>query len=104
MQCNDPGPLGPCSINRFAPSLKHAGENVGIDLEKPIDLSQMRVNSISHHLQDVANGFKLEVVRETELETFVINEYGEREFLTITFSLRSQRMAKFTDDEPKTQG
>lgn len=97
MQCNDFGPLEPCGINRFFPSIKHAGENVGIDLEKPIDLSQMRVNSISSSVDD--SNFRLEVIRETELETYVINEFGERELLTITFSLRSQRRAKLTFDE-----
>lgn len=74
------------------PQIKEAGRMIDIDLEKPIDLSQMRVYQVSAETKEI-NGFYY-VIRKSELFAYVINDDGDQEELTITFELKSQRMPK----------
>jgi hypothetical protein len=100
MKCNETlGATEPCGIERSFPSMKLAGQMVGIDLEKPIDCSQMDVREVSawpdEHIYSRQRFFK----RTTVLRAFVINEEGEREEIEITFELKSVRLPKITIDE-----
>lgn len=87
--------LGPYKMEKhYYPSIKDAGNMVGLDLENPIDCSQMDVYEISSVPRyDDYNG-QSRMERKTVLHAFVFNEYGEREELTITFELLSQRRPK----------
>lgn len=71
---------------------KYAGQNVGLDLEKPIDCSQMDVYQLT--CEPVYTEYTLAVKRTSILHAYVFNEEGEREELTITFELNSQKMPK----------
>lgn len=93
--------LGPCEIKKNPPhTIKNAGINVGLDLENPIDCSQMDVYQISSEM-DYGNNYydHLEVKRTTVLHAFIFNEHGEREELTITFELKSLRTPKLIKEE-----
>lgn len=77
--------------------IEKAGIMVGLDLTKPIDLSQMSIWHTS--CNPVYSNYNFEqrfIERECLLQTFVINDEGEREELEITFKLKSQRMPKMS--------
>lgn len=96
MGCKDLGP--PLLIKDFKmPKLEieKAGIMVGIDLTKPIDLSQMNVWHISFNPVYSNNHFEqIFIERECLLQTIVINDDGDREELEITIKLKSQQMPK----------
>ncbi len=73
--------------------IKMAGLMVGIDFKKPIDLSQTDVTYVSANPTYSEFG-SVKWERTSELTTQVINEYGEPEYLTITFVLKSNRKHK----------
>jgi hypothetical protein len=102
MECNEGiGDLPPCSVDRSHENIINAGKMIGIDLTKPIDLSQMAVNSIQHGLHEDSYSLSFnekthpEFYRMCQLHTYVINEFNEREELTIEFKLISKRLPKF---------
>ena len=76
-----------------------AGQMVGLDLEKPIDCSQMDVGEVSAWPDEDIYTRQRFFKRTTVLHAFVINEQGEREELEITFELKSVRLPKITPDE-----
>lgn len=94
MSCNNLGDIDPCELKgNPLHHMENAGLNVGIDLEKPIDCSQMEIYMISS--ESVVSDFgRMEVKRTTILHAYVFNDKGEREELTITFELLSQKMPK----------
>lgn len=70
------------------PDMKLAGQMVSIDLENPIDLSQMTIMEISETPKhDIDSRMMFE--RKTILHAFV-NNNGREEELEITFILKSQ--------------
>lgn len=91
MNVND---LEPCEIKKNPlHTIKNAGINVGLDLEKPIDCSKMDLYQISSEPEYIDYD-KISVKRTSVLHACVFNQEGEREELTITFELKSQRMPK----------
>lgn len=99
MRCNDLGPIEPYGISKNAwHTIKNAGVNVGLDLEKPIDCSQMDLYEVSSFITNNNYKDKMEVNRRTVLHAFVFNEDGDREELTITFELKSQKIPKLVKD------
>jgi len=101
MSCKSNKDIGPCGIEKSFLSMKLAGQMVGIDLEKPIDVSQMEVHEVRTWSDEDVYSHKMFFRRTTVLKTFVINEEGEREELEITFELKSNRLPKITPDEIK---
>lgn len=72
-----------------------AGENVGLDLKNPIDCSQMTVMEASKNRVREEYG-SMYMIRKSVLRAYVFNDRDEREELTITFELKSQRAPKIT--------
>jgi hypothetical protein len=83
-----------CGFKAYPVTLKQAGDMVNVPLEQPVDLSQMRIQEISvmPFFTDDDQFDHLE--RKTILNSYVFNEYGEREELTIEFTLKSKRQPK----------
>lgn len=75
------------------PDIIAAGKNVGLDLTKPIDLSNMKLLFIGTEPILDENGAYF--IRTTHLFADVINENGNNEFLEIKISLKSERRATF---------
>lgn len=99
MECTGaPMDIPDFSNDKNAPTIEKAGQMVGLDLKHPIDCSQMRIVDISDDLDRDKHDSSIEVIRRTVLHTYVINDYGEREELEITFKLKSKRRAKFVTD------
>lgn len=77
--------------------MDEAGKMVGLNLKEPIDCSQMQVYSVTSDVEtshDVYNFGNMHMLRKAQLFAFVINEQGEREELTIEFTLKSYRRPK----------
>lgn len=94
MNCNDlpSHDLPPCylEVNSML-NIKNAGTLVSIDLTKPIDLSLMRVESLE--IQPIIEDYdKRQFNLKSVLTTSIINELGESEQLTVTFSRKSSRV------------
>jgi|SRR5687767_3151332 len=87
-----------CSVERptHDDAIKMAGIMVGLDLSKPIDISLMNVRDVRSELYRDDYSFKDEykTKREATLHTWVVNEFGEQEELTINIQLISKRMPK----------
>lgn len=95
MRCDFLGDIEPCGINKKIPTMEKAGEMVGLDLTKPIDCSQMDVYNISSEVDYGNTSYdQVKIKRNCVLHAFVFNDQGEREELTITFELLSQRLPK----------
>lgn len=99
MSCKNYKDLSPCSINPVKITIEEAGNMVNIDLSKPIDLSECRVRETAYMPYENYYCERF-FERSSKLETFVINEYGEREELTIEFTLKSNRVPKFKQNKP----
>ena len=97
--CNNLGPelyMKDFSIPKL--EIEKAGIMVGLDLTKPVDLSQMEVWNIAlQATEDQWNENKRIFKRMTTLHTYIVNEEGEHEELEITFELKSQRLPKLKD-------
>lgn len=79
---------------RPGPNLKTVESFIDIDLSQPIDLSQYRIFACSAMpMVNDADQFRY-FEKKALLGTFVINEHGEQEELTIEFTLKSQRGPK----------
>lgn len=91
-KCKDLGDMSPCEIPKQEITMKMAGDMVSMDLTKPIDVSQMNIRSLS--AMPIEGEFsRLSVERKTILYCYVIND-GQRERLTIEFTLDSKRFPK----------
>jgi hypothetical protein len=97
MKCTEGEDIGPCGIEKSFPSMRLAGQMVGIDLENPIDLSQMKVSEVRAWPDEDIFSRRMYFRRTTVLKTFVINEDGEREELEITFELKSNKLPKIKE-------
>lgn len=97
--CNDLGPeLYMKDFGMKKLEIDKAGIMVGLNLAKPVDLSQMEVWNISFKAtEDQWNEKKRIFKRMTTLHTYVVNEEGDHEELEITFELKSQRLPKIKD-------
>lgn len=73
-----------------------AGETVGLDLKHPIDCSQMLVIQASAEPMREEGYGGMYFLRKSILHAYVYDEKGDREELTITFELKSQRAPKIT--------
>lgn len=89
MSCNDLNPIHEPAFKEETP-IKIAGEAVGIDLTKPVDLSGMAVMNVSIEPYREQNG-DMKHIRTAELAAYVFNSKGEREWLEITIKLKSNR-------------
>lgn len=90
--------IPPCSIEqpKHEDAIRAASNLVGMDLTKPIDISLMRVKDVrfEHYVDPWSIKEEHKVKRETTLHTWVTNEFGESEELTINIELISKRMPK----------
>lgn len=92
---NDLGDISLCSVPKNdSVNMENAGIMVGIDLTSPIDLSQMGVSQIESQAIFDQDDAKMKVNRKSVLHAFVFNDEGEREELTVTFELISNRLPK----------
>jgi len=74
-----------------------AGETVGLDLKNPIDCSQMMVMQASTEtMRENGHYGEIYLLRKSVLHAYVYNDKDEREELTVTFELKSQRAPKLT--------
>lgn len=73
--------------------MKQAGLMVGIDLENPVDLSQMRIFGVYEETK-LDEYYRYSVLRVAELHAFTVNEHGQQDELTITITLKSDRRPK----------
>ena len=75
-------------------TIENAGLMIGIDLTKPIDLSQTPIVGMSELMETDEYSGKIYLIRAVGMRCFITNEKGEEEELTIDFKLTSQRRAK----------
>ena len=101
MKCNDLG-LDPCELKGKYPTMKEAGDMVSLDLEKPIDVSQMNIYNIQ--AEPLMKDFgQMYFKRTTVLKAFVINDDGDEEELKITFELKSSKLHYPKNNEHTTE-
>lgn len=93
MECKEILSQLPCGGNKLQ-RIKNAGLMVGVDLENPIDLSEMQVHSISSQPVFNERDLIMYVERKCDLHCLVVNEHGEEEELEVSFTLKSKRAPK----------
>lgn len=75
--------------------LKQASSMIGVDISKPIDVSQMQIRQISCEPVSRDNDYgRMFLRREVRLSSKVINEFGEEEEIFIEFVIHSNRRPK----------
>lgn len=83
------GPHEECH-NDYRPNIDIASKCAGIDLSKPIDISQMTVlDAATNIVEDYRGRYSFETT--SRLFTTVVNEYGEEDELYITIKRKSKR-------------
>jgi hypothetical protein len=62
---------------------------IGIDLKKPVDLSQMDIHNVSSDTSMDYN--KMEFIKTVQLHTYHINEFGDRDEISILIEVKSPK-------------
>lgn len=79
--------------HQFSPTIKVASRTIDIDIEQPIDISQMTVHECS--VMPVERDNQMKFLRKTELRTFD----NEGELITVTITRLSNKRPPMNKEE-----